>query len=683
MSFRQYRIVLSRLLVTGGLLCAPAWSQLVQQGGKIAGTGASRIDAARQGSAAALSVDGTTAIEGGPYDGDGRGAVWMFTRSGTGWAQQGEKLTAADAVGERVFLGRSLALSADGNTALVGGDGDNEGLGAAWVFTRTYGVWSEQAKLIGSSGMGKSGQGSAVALSADGNTALIGGTSAGEGIGAAWVFTRANSAWTEQANLIGSGAAGKSGQGSAVSLSANGNTALIGGSTDGQNRGAVWIFTRSGEAWTQQGGKLVGSGENAAAGSAAVHQGYSAALSGDGNIAVVGGYGDGLDTGAAWVFARSADVWAQQGEKLTAPAAGAQIGYSVALSNDGSRLLLGGPDDDGGTGAAWEVRYVNGVWTPVAKLVGYGASGRARQGYAVAISGDGHTALLGGILDSGTGGLWTFADPTLAISAPAVATAGVPVTITVTAQDNSGNTVRYAGTVHFTSSDAQADLPAEAALINGAGVFSITLKTSGPQTIAATDTVISTISASSPPVPVNAGPAVRFQIEAPDSASTGQEVAVSVIAVDQFNNPVDYPGGVHWTSSDPRAVLPADSRLGSRRRLLPGAFSRTGAGATPGRFTAKFGTPGEHSLTITGTPAAFLSGSVVIHLKGGQNTDYVSVVLSTNPIAYFRLEAANDTSKVNGYTSTFEGGATLATPGAPICEPNNHDVSLDGAKAAS
>jgi hypothetical protein len=325
---------------------------------------------------------------------------------------------------------------------------------------------------------------------------------------------------------------------------------------------------------------------------------------------------------------------------------------------------------------------VNGVWTQAGKLVGKGASGNARQGYAVTISGDGHTALLGGILDGAAGGLWTFADPILAISAPVVATAGVPVTITVTAQDNSGNTVRYAGTVHFTSSDAQADLPADAALIEGTGVFSVTLKTSGPQTIAASDTVVA-ISATSPPVPVNAGPAVRFQIEAPDSASTGQEVAVTVVAVDPFNNPVDYQGGIHWTSSDPRAVLPGDSRLGSRQRPLSGAaFSRTASGATPGRFTIKFGTPGEHNLTVTGTLAASLSGSVVIHLKGGQNTDYVSVVLSTNPIAYFRLEAADDTSKVNGYTSTFQGGASLATPGAPICEPNNHNVSLNGATSS-
>ena len=292
----------------------------------------------------ALSADGTTAIEGGPYDDNGRGAAWVFTRSGNAWVQQGAKLSATDAIGERVFQGRSVALSADGNTALIGGDGDSDSSGAAWVFTRADGVWTEQAKLMGSDAAGKSGQGSAVGLSADGNTALIGGMSDGNGAGAAWVFTRANRIWTQQgAKLTGSGAVGPASQGHFVALAADGNTALVGGSTDDHNQGAVWIFTRSGDAWTQQGNKLVGSESVGPV----VYQGYGAALSGDGNTAVVAGYGDDHNTGAAWIFVRSGDLWTQQGGKLVGAGAsgGAQQGYSAALSSDGNRLLLGAPND--------------------------------------------------------------------------------------------------------------------------------------------------------------------------------------------------------------------------------------------------------------------------------------------------------------------------------------------------
>ena len=70
----------------------------------------------------------------------------------------------------------SVALSADGNTALVGGWKDNSTKGAAWVFTRSGGAWSQQGpKLTGGGEAGEGGFGTSVALSADGNTALIGG----------------------------------------------------------------------------------------------------------------------------------------------------------------------------------------------------------------------------------------------------------------------------------------------------------------------------------------------------------------------------------------------------------------------------------------------------------------------------------------------------------------------------
>jgi hypothetical protein len=106
------------------------------------------------------------------------------------------------------------------------------------------------------------------------------------GLGAAWVFTRNNGVWTQQGNkLIGTNAVGPAQQGLAVSLSADGSTALVGGFFDNSESGAAWVFTRSGGIWTQQGDKLVGTG---ALGSA--EQGQSVALSADGNTALVGGY---------------------------------------------------------------------------------------------------------------------------------------------------------------------------------------------------------------------------------------------------------------------------------------------------------------------------------------------------------------------------------------------------------
>ena len=92
------------------------------------------------------------------------------------FAQQGPKLVGTDAVGGDVEQGYSVALSADGNTAIVGGPTDNSVAGAAWVYTRSGGVWTQQgSKLVGSGAVGNAQQGTSVALSADGNTAIVGG----------------------------------------------------------------------------------------------------------------------------------------------------------------------------------------------------------------------------------------------------------------------------------------------------------------------------------------------------------------------------------------------------------------------------------------------------------------------------------------------------------------------------
>jgi len=162
----------------------------------------------------------------------------------------------------------------------------------------------EGPKLVGTFAVGLGEQGWSVALSADGNTAIVGGLADNKIRGAAWVYTRSNDVWTQQSSkLVGTGAVGSAAQGFSVALSDDGKTAIVGGPFDTSNSGAAWVYTRSGGVWTQQGNKLVGSG---AVGSA--RQGASVALSADGNTAIVGGSADNADSGAAWVFTRSNGV---------------------------------------------------------------------------------------------------------------------------------------------------------------------------------------------------------------------------------------------------------------------------------------------------------------------------------------------------------------------------------------
>ncbi len=166
----------------------------VQQGERLTGSGESGNGFF--GGSVALSSDGNTALIGGPYDNNESGAAWVFTRSGSTWTQQGEKLTGGGESGNGGF-GGSVALSSDGNTALIGGAGDNSSVGAAWVFTRSGSTWTQQGEKLTGSGeiVPYGGFGDSVALSSDGNTALIGGpyydNNEGQccaGAGAAWVF---------------------------------------------------------------------------------------------------------------------------------------------------------------------------------------------------------------------------------------------------------------------------------------------------------------------------------------------------------------------------------------------------------------------------------------------------------------------------------------------------------------
>lgn len=420
------RTALSRTHTILLLICVAcaANAQFVQQGGLLLGAGA--IGNAGQGYSVALSSDGNTALVGGPNDNNNTGAAWVYTRSGGVWNQQGSKLVGSGAVG-LAWQGFSVAISGDGNTAIVGGPCDGAvchpatlsfGAGAVWVFTRSGSVWTQQgSKLVANGAVGNAGFGSSVSLSADGNTAIVSAPADNNFIGAVWAFTRSSGVWTQQGSkLVGTGAIGSALQGYSVSLSADGNTAIVGGPVDnvgesGPNGvGAAWVFTRSAGAWTQQGGKLVGSG---AVGSAAM--GNSVAISGDGNTAIVGGENDnhGPDggVGATWVFTRSGGVWTQQGSKLVSASYTSNPpnqGWSVALSSDGNTALVGGPDDNfndqayAGVGAVWAFTRSGGVWAQQGgTIVGAGVTAYPLQGWSVALSGDGSTAIVGGPCNNG------------------------------------------------------------------------------------------------------------------------------------------------------------------------------------------------------------------------------------------------------------------------------------------
>jgi hypothetical protein len=312
--------------------------------------------AAKQGLSVAISGDGSTIIVGGPVYNSGQGAAWVYHLENGSWVFQA-KLT--DTAGAGASQGTAVALSSDGNTALVGVPDDASGVGAVWVYTRTNGTWNltPQQKMVAGDALGFALQGLSVSLSGDGNTALFGGQSDNGGIGAAWVFTRPNggATWTEQQKLVGGTPLIVPNQGHYVALSSDGSTALVSGWHDNGNTGAVWAWVRSGSTWTQQ-QKFTPSDETPANGS---FFGSAVSLSSNGNTAVIGGYHDNggtstLNVGATWIYSRSGTSWHEVGKFEGTGASGTPAqGISVAISQDGHTVLTGGPGDTAGAGAFW------------------------------------------------------------------------------------------------------------------------------------------------------------------------------------------------------------------------------------------------------------------------------------------------------------------------------------------
>jgi len=308
-----------------------------------------------------ISISGDMAIVGAPQDNSATGAAYVFVRNAGVWTQQ-QKLLADDGVGLDQF-GESVSIS--GDSIIVGAKWDNSYRGAAYVFVRNpaTGVWTEQQKLLASDGAAYDIFGKSVAISGD--TAVVGadGTTAITfTTGYAYVFVRdpATGVWTEQQKLLASD--GEIDDFFGYRVAVDGDTALVGAIGDGSFNGAAYVFVRDPATgvWTEQ-QKLLTS--NA---SAFDRIGESVSIEGD--RAIIGAEGDN-SRGSAYIFERdpATDVWTEQ-QRLwdSTGAASDYFGRSVCISGD--TAIVGASDDDDNTlnsGSAFVfVRDpVTGVWT--------------------------------------------------------------------------------------------------------------------------------------------------------------------------------------------------------------------------------------------------------------------------------------------------------------------------------
>lgn len=285
----------------------------------------------------ALSGDGNTAILGNLCNDHKVGAAWIYVKSGASWVEQAE-LHPTDEVGDAEF-GEDVALSYNGDTAIVGGENDNGGAGAAWVFQRSGGTWTQAAPKF--SGQAEERCGVSVAISADGNRAIMSCKEHGVDI---FVHTGGN--WFQEGPEIPIPA------GNAIALSGDGNTALLGDHTDAN------ILVRGESGWTEQASIPIG---NILRGGAAISE--------DGNTALAGGT----------VLVRSGSTWSVQQQLST-------YQQGEALSANGDEALLGTEEEEGASATLF-VRS-GSSWTKAETLL------HTQEPAFVALSANGDTALV-------------------------------------------------------------------------------------------------------------------------------------------------------------------------------------------------------------------------------------------------------------------------------------------------
>jgi hypothetical protein len=322
-----------------------------------------------------VKIDGNTMIIGAPGGTIGgnlsQGSAYVYVRSGTNWVLQ-QKLTAGDGISNDTF-GVSIAIS--GNTIVVGAEfanGARTQQGALYVFVRNANnIWSQQAKLFASDGGTFDRLGRIVRI--DGDT-IIGGAPAYDrpgpnpqiNIGAAYVFVRNGTNWTQQAKLIASDGVGE--DLFATSVDVSGDTAVVGAwmDTEGINsfQGSAYIFTRnSAGQWSQQTKILANDGL------AGDWFGISSAVEGD--TVIVGARQDNLNPGtpgsgngqgSTYIYTRSGVTWTLQ-QKIIANGGlpGDAFGESCAILGDS--VVVGAVFANVGKGATFLFRRSGTTWT--------------------------------------------------------------------------------------------------------------------------------------------------------------------------------------------------------------------------------------------------------------------------------------------------------------------------------
>lgn len=374
------------------------------------------VDYIYAGTSVSLSADGSRLMMGAPNGATGAvisGAVYIYSRENNRWTQE-QKLQPPDPT-ENMQYGMLVAISRDGTRCVVGApnatSGGFAGAGALYVYSRTGTTWTLEQRLQASDMVQNGRFGYSASLTSNGDRLIVGAPGATDGAltgaGAAYIFSRIGSTWSQETRQGAIGPLQDGLFGYSVDISGDGFIGVAGfplasgGSAPGYSyAGAFYSFTRAGGVWTRQ-AKIVSSDgvEN-------TKLGMSIAISADGTRVVVGAplaSSPNATSGAAYVFTRSVNDWVNEYKLPSqADAAGCQFGASVDISDDGSRISVGvpyyqPPANTRKTGGFQNFTAKDGIWA-LENLFFIDRSNEnkpPRYGVSISLSGDGYRLAVG------------------------------------------------------------------------------------------------------------------------------------------------------------------------------------------------------------------------------------------------------------------------------------------------
>ena len=323
----------------------------------------------------AVAISGDTAIVGANVKNSRQGAAYVFVRQNGIWSQS-QKLTASDAANENYF-GTSVAI--DGDYLAVGAYLRNKTKGAVYVYKRVNGVWTEQQILTVTSGFTYDYFGFCISLSGDTLVASADGQARNRG--AAYVFVRKDDVWSQTQRLTSSD--GEAGDTFSWSLSLSGDNLLIGAHAKKSNTGQAYLFQRSRGIFTEK--------QKFVASDAAKDNYFGLSVSMSGNVVAIGALGHRANEGVVYVYETVGGAWKESQVVEKDPGSSLYLGSSIFLRGD--TLLASASDTTKGAGYVVVFGLADGKWTERLRLTRDNGTLDDKFGFTLAM-GDG-AAILG------------------------------------------------------------------------------------------------------------------------------------------------------------------------------------------------------------------------------------------------------------------------------------------------